>query len=308
MTQLTIPSFAKINWILEILGKRTDGYHELRTIYQTIDLGEEIVFESTSGQAIQLQVEGREVTEGEHNLVYQAAQLLRKTAGVRSGVKMHLRKKIPVGAGLGGGSSNAAVTLLALNHLWDSRLPLSVLSDLAAQLGSDVPFFLVGGTAQGLGRGENIVPLPDIGAVGFVLFYPGFAITTKEAYALQEREQYAGGTPLTKEDPDTTIQPLRRAIENEGRDWDLLANDFESSLFRNFPALETARGRLQSAGCERVLLCGSGSALLGLGNLVDLKTTLKQSSRDWKGEIFFCQTLSRKMYRNILRDSGVSLL
>lgn len=307
MTQLTVPSFAKINWILEILGKRADGYHEIRTIYQTINLGEEIIFESSPTQAIQLQVEGRKVTEGEQNLVYKAAQILRKTAGVRSGVKINLRKKIPVGAGLGGGSSNAAVVLLTLNHLWNCRLPLPVLSDLAAQLGSDVPFFLVGGTAQGLGRGENIVPLPDIRAMDFVLFYPGFSIATEEAYALQERGQNKGGATLTKEEPDTTIQPLRRDVENEGRDWPLLINDFESSLFEKFPALETARGRLRSAGCERVLLCGSGSTLLGLGNLVDLKTTLKKSSQDWKGEVFFCQTLSRKMYKEILKNSGVSL-
>lgn len=173
MRRLSVPSFAKINWALKILGKRSDGYQQIRTIYQTIDLSEEIVLETTSDPVIQLEVQGRKVARGEDNLLYQTADLLRKTAGSQAGIRIKLKKKIPVGAGLGGGSSNAAVALLALNQLWDCKMDEKELVELAGQLGADVPFFFCGwhgrwvGTrhrsgppARPVGRKKSPVTLP----------------------------------------------------------------------------------------------------------------------------------------------------
>ncbi|MDA2926174.1 4-(cytidine 5'-diphospho)-2-C-methyl-D-erythritol kinase [Acidobacteria bacterium AH-259-G07] len=309
MTGLSVPSFAKINWVLKILGKRTDGYHELRTIYQTIDLGEEIIFERTSGRTIQLEVLGREVATGEKNLLYQAADLLRTTAGLRSGVNMCLKKKVPVGAGLGGGSSNAAMALLTLNHLWGCKLPLKILVQLAAQLGSDVPFFLLGGTALGVGRGEKVLPLPDVlGSQSLVLFHPNFEVSTKKAYALGDWGIYDGRQILTKKTLDTTIQRLRQAVEQRGEGWSFLENDFEDLLFKYYPVLAEAQDSLRQAGCAQVMLCGSGSTLFGLGKTKQVKGKAKAVTQNRSGEFFFCHILSRENYRRILGQSGLLLL
>jgi 4-diphosphocytidyl-2-C-methyl-D-erythritol kinase len=301
LRRLSVPSFAKINWILKILGKRSDGYQQLRTIYQTVDLSEEVVFETTSTREIQLEVEGRKVAPGEDNLLYQTADLLRKTAGSQAGVRIKLEKKIPVGAGLGGGSSNAALALLALNQLWDCKMGEKELVDLAAQLGSDVPFFLVGGTAVGLGRGTEVVPLPDLPREkSLLLLYPHLEISTVEAYSLGEWGTYGETEILTREWVENTMQDLLRAVGPKGDGWSFLENDFEDILFAHYPVLVEAREALKKAGCERVMLCGSGSTLLGFGSDKQVKEAAVVITREGIGETLFCRTLSRKQYRQVL--------
>jgi 4-diphosphocytidyl-2-C-methyl-D-erythritol kinase len=309
LRRLSVPSFAKINWILKILGKRSDGYQQLRTIYQTVDLSEEVVFETTSTREIQLEVEGRKVAPGEDNLLYQTADLLRKTAGSQAGVRIKLEKKIPVGAGLGGGSSNAALALLALNQLWDCKMGEKELVDLAAQLGSDVPFFLVGGTAVGLGRGTEVVPLPDLPREkSLLLLYPHLEISTVEAYSLGEWGTYGETEILTREWVENTMQDLLRAVGPKGDGWSFLENDFEDILFAHYPVLVEAREALKKAGCERVMLCGSGSTLLGFGSDKQVKEAAVVITREGIGETLFCRTLSRKQYRQVLTNSGLLLL
>ena len=309
MRRLSVPSFAKINWTLKILGSRSDGYQQLRTIYQTIDLSEEVVFETTSTRGIQLEIEGREVASGEDNLLYQTADLLRKTAGSQAGIRIKLEKKIPVGAGLGGGSSNAALALLVLNQLWDCRMGEKELVDLAAQLGSDVPFFLVGGTAVGWGRGTEVVPLPDLPKEkSLLLLYPHLEISTGEAYSLGKWETYAGTQILTREWVENTMQDLLRAVGPKGDGWSFLENDFEDVLFAHYPVLVEAREALKKAGCERVMLCGSGSTLLGFGSDKQVKEAAVVITREGIGETFFCRTLSREQYRQVLTNSGLLLL
>jgi 4-diphosphocytidyl-2-C-methyl-D-erythritol kinase len=309
LRRLSVPSFAKINWILKILGKRSDGYQQLRTIYQTVDLSEEVVFETTSTREIQLEVEGRKVAPGEDNLLYQTADLLRKTAGSQAGVRIKLEKKIPVGAGLGGGSSNAALALLALNQLWDCKMGEKELVDLAAQLGSDVPFFLVGGTAVGLGRGTEVVPLPDLPREkSLLLLYPHLEISTVEAYSLGEWGTYGETEILTREWVENTMQDLLRAVGPKGDGWSFLENDFEDILFAHYPVLVEAREALKKAGCERVMLCGSGSTLLGFGSDKQVKEAAVVITREGIGETFLCRTLSREQYRQILTNSGLLLL
>jgi 4-diphosphocytidyl-2-C-methyl-D-erythritol kinase len=309
LRRLSVPSFAKINWILKILGKRSDGYQQVRTIYQTIDLSEEVVFETTSTRGIQLEVEGRTVAPDEGNILYQTADLLRKTAGSQAGIRIKLEKKIPVGAGLGGGSSNAALALLALNQLWDCGMGEEELIDLAAQLGSDVPFFLVGGTAVGWGRGTEVVPLPDLPhEKSLLLLYPHLEISTGEAYSLGKWGTYAGTQILTRERVENTMQDLLRAVGPKGDGWSFLENDFEDVLFAHYPVLVEAREALKKAGCEQVMLCGSGSTLLGFGSDKQVKEAAVVITREGVGETFFCRTLSREQYRQVLTNSGLLLL
>ena len=301
---LRVPSFAKINWNLKILGQRSDGYHELRTIYQTIDLRDQIAFEASTGEGIDLDIRGRRVAEGEDNLLYRTAVLLRQAAGRRRGVKMSLHKRIPVGAGLGGGSSNSAVALMALNRLWGCHLTQEQLGRLAAQLGSDVPFFLTGGTALGVGRGEKVLPLPDVFEdEGLLLLYPGLEIATGEAYSLGNWEACEEDPCiLTKQALDTTMRRLHGAADQTIDEWSLLENDFEEPLFRRYPILAETQKSLMEAGCKRVMLCGSGSTLLGVGGIEKVKDLCKEIKN--RGEVFFCHTLSRKAYQGAVNESG----
>ncbi len=306
-TRLVVPSFAKFNWSLNILGKRRDGYHELRTVFQTVDLCEQIVFETLDDSGIEVKVEGKKLPEGKGNLLYRAADLLRTVAGSRRGAVIFLKKRIPVAAGLGGGSSNAAMGLLALNQLWKCGLTGEDLVRLASQLGSDVPFFLVGGTALGVGRGEKVIPLPDLSDEFLIVLYPGLAMPTKEAYELGSWGIQTGPNLLTKKDLDTTIQRfcLSRKRGHEG--CDLLKNDFEEPVFRRYPFLAEVKRTLQEIGCERVMLCGSGSALWGLIRAERAEKAAEVMSKKRMGEVFLCETLSRKRYRQILKQSGLSL-
>ena len=302
--ELVVPSFAKINWVLKVLGKREDGYHELKTIYQTIDLQDEIVLEPVTDPVIRLRVQGRDVAQGEDNLVYRAASLLRSTASVKQGVRIRLKKRIPVGSGLGGGSSNAAVALLALNKLWECGLSKKRLTRLAVRLGSDVPFFLVGGTALGLERGEKVVPLFDrLQEQSLLLFYPDLRLSTREAYSLGHWQNYAEERMLTTEDLDTTMQRLHDTVNQKTEDWSFLKNDFEDVLFERYPVLAEIQQRLTEAGCKKVMLCGSGSTLLGLGGIQQASRAVQSILQGTRGEIFSCRTLSRERYAELLNQS-----
>ncbi len=302
--ELVVASFAKINWVLKVLGKREDGYHELRTIYQTIDLQDEIALEPVADPVIRLRVQGREVAQGEDNLVYRAASLLRSTAAVKQGVRIRLKKRIPVGSGLGGGSSNAAVALLALNKLWECGLSKKRLTHLAARLGSDVPFFLVGGTALGLERGEKVVPLFDrLQEQSLLLFYPDLRLSTREVFSLGHWQNYAEERMLTTEDLDTTMQRLHETVNQKTEDWSFLKNDFEDVLFERYPVLAEVQQRLTEAGCKKVMLCGSGSTLLGLGGIRQARRAVQPILQGTRGEIFSCRTLSRERYAKLLNQS-----
>ena len=306
MTRLAIPSFAKINWILKILGKRRDGFHQISTLYQTIDLKEEVVFETTRSRTIQLEIRGRPVARGKENLLYRTAELLRNCCGEQSGVKISLHKRIPVGAGLGGGAGNAAMALLALNQLWQCRLDQDALTGLAAQLGSDIPFFLVGGTVAAGGRGEQLVPLPDTGETQtLILLYPNFELSSSDAYALGQWDDCDEKVVLTRDNLDTTIQRLLRALDPKEDSWPLLENDFEGALFTHYPILVKAQSALEKVGCKRVMLCGSGSTLLGFGSTKPVKEAVEQLSTQQIGEVFTCQTLSRNHYQQFLSNAGL---
>lgn len=226
-----------------------------------------------------------------------------RTGGQR-GLKIGLQKRIPLGAGLGGGSGNAAVTLLALNHLWDCRLTPDGLLGLAGELGSDVPFFLRGGTALASGRGEKIASFAEPPAATMMIVYPALELTSKETYALGNWGHWEETGVLTTRESETRINRLRRAIEEDEELWAYLENDFEGPILTRYPVLTEIREALQQAGCRPTLLCGSGSALFGLTNAPQVESVAETISKRKLGEVFLCRTLSRKQYWERLRIAG----
>lgn len=253
---LAARSFAKINLGLKLIGPRADGFHELRTVFQTIDLCDRLVFTPRRDRRVVLESSDARLPRGEENLVTRAARHLFSKAHVRAGVTISLEKHIPVGAGLGGGSSNAAVTLLALNRLFRFKLSPEDLLAVAADLGSDVPFFLTGGRALGLGRGEEIIPLPDATPATLLLAVPALSISTREAY--QKASLW-----LTKGRRANNMARFPLVVFEKESALELFENDFESVLFHEYPVLRRLKRKLLAVGARQAQMTGSGSAVFG---------------------------------------------
>jgi 4-diphosphocytidyl-2-C-methyl-D-erythritol kinase len=249
---MTVKSFAKINLGLEILGKRPDGYHDIRTLFQTISLADEIDFEPVPNSVLDLTGDDLAIAWDRSNLVLRAARLLREGTGAARGAKISVRKSIPAGRGLGGGSSNAAATLLALNRMWDLGLGVGELARLAKSLGADVPFFLTGGLCIGEDIGDRLTPLPDLSPLTCLLFFPPFPISTATIYAGVEPSL----TSLGKG------SKIMRFLESG--DFGLLGNDLERVIFRAHPELERWTSFFREQGALLSQVSGSGSAVYGL--------------------------------------------
>jgi 4-diphosphocytidyl-2-C-methyl-D-erythritol kinase len=248
----TYSSYAKINLHLQVVGRRADGYHELRTIFQTVDLADSLEVE-LGGAGVRLEVSGAELPGGPGNLAWEAADRFLALWAPGQGVGLRLHKRIPMGGGLGGGSSNAATVLAALQSLLGGPAPPPALWDLARQLGADVPYFLLGGTALGFGRGDELVPLPELPERELLLVLPPLHIATREVFAdLGE---------LTPEPLDPRIGFL---VQCNRLDWGVLAyvsNDLERPVFRRWPELARLQRDLLAAGATTARLSGSGTAL-----------------------------------------------
>jgi 4-diphosphocytidyl-2-C-methyl-D-erythritol kinase len=297
-----VRSFAKINLDLRVLNKRADGYHELRTVFQTISLADTIHIEYTRSQRTHITVEGN--LDIPDNLVVRAAEAVFDATRAAGTVKFNLRKRIPIGAGLGGGSSNAAAVLLALPALAGKRLPIEVLRSLAEQLGSDVPFFLHGGAALGIGRGTELYPLPDPPALPGVLVAPGVHVSTADAYRGLER-----ALTTTTLDFDTgSFQSFVWGLGEEcpARDWRTLAsNDFEGAVFRKYPKLKNIKQELGRSGARPAMMTGSGSALFGLYDSSEecekAVTAFQSRPSVRRCGIFRISLVSRRRYQSIWR-------
>ena len=261
---VTLRSPAKVNLFLEVLGKRPDGYHEIATVMQEVSLFDYLKFEERR-KGIELRISSGSfpaaagLSTGPDNLIYKAAALIKRYAGVASGVRITLQKNIPIGGGLGGGSSNAAYTLKGLNRLWKLGLAESELSLLAGEIGSDVPFFIYGRTALCKGRGEIVFPLPVHPQFYYLIVYPGFAVPTKRIY------QSIRKLPLTKPVKNVII-----FIDDMHKKWlgkipTAVFNRLEETVFRLYPALKRLQAKLSE---EKELLTvhvsGSGSSLFGI--------------------------------------------
>src|SRR4030042_6669000 len=250
---LTCVAPAKINLVLEVLGKRDDGYHEIRSLVQTINLCDAISFEPASKVSFECTEPSLQTSD---NLVVQAAELLRESSGYRKGAKIKLEKRIAWGAGLGGGSSDAAATLSALDRLWRLKLTTSDLIEPAARLGSDVPFFIYGGTALIEGRGERVMPLAAPMPGWLVLLLPPLPRMpgkTKQLYSHLNARHFTAG------------QFVYRAFKIWSQDRHLsphlLLNVFDKVAFGAFPGLEDYWRRFEAAGAKDIHLAGSGPAL-----------------------------------------------
>lgn len=257
MTSVTLPAFAKINLDLRILGIRADGYHDLRTTFQSLALSDELTVRKRRGP-VEITCDAPEIPTDHRNLVWKAASLLNRVAMRRRtaprDIAIHLCKRIPSEAGLGGGSADAAVTLLALTRLWDLGLDQTTLSRIAARLGADVPFFLVGGTVLGLGRGDDIYPLADLPTVHVVVLRPTFGVSTMDAYNWFDQEiRRARRDPPQR--PTPAGWPAWAAT---------LRNDLEAPVVRHHPTIARIRQSLLDAGAAVAAMSGSGSAVFGL--------------------------------------------
>jgi 4-diphosphocytidyl-2-C-methyl-D-erythritol kinase len=250
---LKLPAFAKINWSLRILGRRPDGFHDLETLFQTISLHDDLSFERA--EATSLRCDDPTVPLDETNLALRAVRLLeRHGAGP---VALSLHKRIPAGGGLGGGSSNAAATLRALNELFDLGLALEELSALALRLGSDVPFFLHGGTAYATGRGELLLPLPDRPSVPLLLVVPRERVNTAEAFALLSATRASRSVALGLE---RFLTMARNDLLSHAQ---ALTNDFEAPIFTRYPHFAELKRRLYDAGAAWASMSGSGATIVG---------------------------------------------
>lgn len=286
-------SLAKINLDLRVLHKRPDGFHELRSIFQTISLADTIEVEYRRGRT---KIELKSNLNISGNLILHAADAVMKAARATGGLRFTLSKRIPLGGGLGGGSSNAASVLLALPALLRKKIPLEKLMELAAELGSDVPFFLIGGTAVGLGRGTELYPLPDVPASPGLLITPGIHSSTAAAYNALQRKV------LSEVGPDmiNKFQAVAWSI-GDGRpfqapEW---KNDFEMVVFNQHPQLKSIKGKLLKLGAWRAMMTGSGSALFGLFASRELRDRAAGSLRkDFpSNQVYPFRMVSRGRYR-----------
>jgi 4-diphosphocytidyl-2-C-methyl-D-erythritol kinase len=282
--RLKLRAPAKINWMLEVLGRRPDGFHEVKTVIQTIDLADSLELESAT--ELTLEATGEGLPPVEEDLTMRAARLLQQRTGHQGGARMHLTKVIPIAAGLGGGSSDAAAALRGLHQLWSLDLLPERLGELAAELGSDVPFFLHGGTALSEGRGERLTPLPDAPQAALLIVVPPISIPrkTERMYSLLGPEDYGDGAPT-----DRFVDALRQGIPPRRCD---LYNTFGCRVFSAFPELQTCRGALIKAGAGCVHLAGSGPALFVVTRDEEQQQRLAQAARDAGAQALAARTLA----------------
>lgn len=289
MQSLSLKAYAKINLGLSILGRRENGFHELRTIYQSISLADEVEVRLSRGSGpVRLQISGFAVPEGRENLAFRAAEAIQKELRLRRGMVIRIGKRIPPASGLGGASSDAAAVLRAILALSGKRLPIERLLHLAAELGSDVPFFLIGGRAVGLGRGEEIYPLPEGPRRSVVILFPGEGMQTAEAYRLLRRPRLTGSIARP------TIELFCAQMFDVAAS--RLANDFEPLLFRRLPQLEKAKESLLRGGAGMAALSGSGSALFGLFEHAADARRVAQALRSLAGHVWIAHTVSRREF------------
>ena len=293
MSPFSLPCFAKINWTLRILGRRDDGFHELFTVFQTISLHDTLRFEKSD--ELWLRCNDRRIPTDDRNLIIKAAKALQSSLGRTVGARMHLEKRIPSSGGLGGGSSDAAVALIGLSKLWNVDITGGQLSQLAAEIGSDVSFFLHGGTAIGSGRGEAIEPVEDISAENMLVVTPGIRVSTRRAFADLNADA------LTSDDRDHILTVCRNEAGSLDPLHSVLKNDFEASVFAAYPEIARVKQTLLSLGAVNAAMSGSGASVFAV---FDNKETRQAAQKALDNEStwrrFAVSTVSRAEYAKAL--------
>ena len=301
-TSLRLPSFAKINWSLQILGLRHDGYHELVTLLQTVSLCDELTFELRDDSQIILHCDDPSIPTDDTNLIVKAAFALRKRLGSSSGAEITLTKKIPAQGGLGGASSNAAATLLALNALWRADLTPGQLKLIGRGLGSDVPFFFAGGRCIAIGTGTTVKALHDPPLKRLIIVAPNAKVSTANAYATLNARS------LTTSDAASILSSSLADLFSAGSGQVPLRNDFERVIFEIEPEIERAKMALLEAGARGALLAGSGSSVFGVFDDEAARSRAVDNLKCEAGwRVFPCETLSRNEYFEAMTSSGFPL-
>jgi 4-diphosphocytidyl-2-C-methyl-D-erythritol kinase len=304
--RVRVRSLAKVNLDLRVLNKRLDGFHDLRTIFQTISLADTIGIDCAPGRT---RIDLNSNLNIPDNLIVRAADSVLKETRKTARIGFVLKKRIPLGAGLGGGSSNAATVLLALPKLLGKPLPMEKLMELAAELGSDVPFFLLGGAAVGLGRGTELYPLPDLPKLPALLITPGIHVSTPDAYRALGR--------------NTTGDPGPEIREFQALAWKVstlpdgggpvpagnFINDFETVVFRQHPQLKSIKGKLLKLGARPAMMSGSGSTVFGIFPTRDLRDrAARMLGREFAADqIHSVQLVSRSGYSALWRRQLASV-
>ncbi len=273
--RVSVEAHAKINWALELLRKRDDGYHEIATLLEGVDLSDRILLEETEG-GIALETSDPSVPSGPENLAWQAARLVQEARVISRGVRIVIEKRIPVAAGLGGGSSDAAGVLLGVERLWGLGTEDNELRAWALSLGMDVPFFLTGGRVFAEGRGERLTPLPSRPTYHVVVVNPNFPLVTREVYSWVE------AVPPRR---DHGLAPLLAALAG-GRVSEvgsLLHNDLEGLVAQRYPEVREIRAVLHGAGARGVVMSGSGPTMVALAGSASHAADLAKAAegRGW---------------------------
>ncbi|GJL78683.1 MAG: 4-diphosphocytidyl-2-C-methyl-D-erythritol kinase [Nitrospinaceae bacterium] len=283
--KLSFKTPAKINLALRILGRREDGYHDLITLLQMVTLFDSISLE-TIPSGVELQCDAPEIPKDHTNLVLQAAHLLQEAyPGEKRGVRIGLQKNIPSGAGLGGGSGNAAGALMGLNVFWDMKLSREDLVPLAQKLGSDVPFFLTAPCALGKGRGDEMAPVQTTAKFYVLLIYPGVSIATSWVYQNLKLK-------LTKRKNNISILQKFLLESQVACLGECLENDLEPVVFKRYPAIQAIREELSGLGADGCLLSGSGSTVFAIFDNPDRAKSAYAKFNKGNGGVFLTETVS----------------
>lgn len=279
-----VPAWAKINLTLSVLGRRDDGYHALASVMQTISLSDTLRIQVTDEDGITCAVDVPGL-RGDDNLALRAARLLRNEGYLKDGAALELRKEIPAQGGLGGGSSDAAAVLVALNRLCALGLSQTRLEELAARLGSDVPFFIHGGAALIEGRGEIVTPLPDCEPLWLLIAHPPVSISTAVVFQSLTPSEY-GNT----QDTDALVEAIRSGSQLP---FERLSNTLEPLVMSNWPEVASTRDGLLKAGAPIVRMSGSGPTLFAPFRALDEATVVYEAARRQTIAVRLCHTVAR---------------
>ncbi|MEP6944484.1 MAG: 4-(cytidine 5'-diphospho)-2-C-methyl-D-erythritol kinase [Acidobacteriota bacterium] len=293
-SEFSLPSFAKVNLHLRIAGKRADGFHEICTVFQAISLRDTLTFREAD--SLQMTCSDASIPVDSDNIIMRAAQLLEELVGNGRGADIHLQKRIPSPGGLGGGSSNAAAALIGLTRLWEVELPAAEMHAIAAALGSDVPFFLTGGTAMGTGRGEIIEPIDDKTGPYMLVVTPAIDVSTAKAYPSLHAPN------LTFDDPDLILRVCRDDARSLDLHLSVLINDFEHSVFEAFPEIGEVKQELLKLGAVNALLSGSGASVFAVFDKEETRQAAIKAldiRSTWRK--FAVAAVSRSEYREAFR-------
>ncbi len=274
------------------MGKRDDGFHELFTVFQTVSLHDTISF--AESDSLELTCDDPSLSVDGRNLILKAAAILRARYGVTQGAAMHLEKRIPSPGGLGGGSSNAAVALIGLARLWELDEGID-LHSIATELGSDVAFFLYGGTAVGTGRGEEIEPINDVDAPFMLIVTPRIKVSTRDAFSK------LNAPTLTNEARNHILSVCRKEVGSLDPRSSVLTNDFERTVFSAHPEIESVKSTLLELGATNAALSGSGASVFAVFEKEETRQTAIKAldlASTWRK--FSVSTISRNKYREAL--------